>query len=79
MKNQGSSPGARRGSCPFLWEQEKLRDRVIHGYCRDPQTGVMWIPGFWEYWNRCRSEKHIVCRRYRFFCRQVRRSQAHAS
>lgn len=68
-----------QGCCPFLWERGESRDLVIRGYCRDPQTGTTWIPSFWEYWNRCRSGRHIACRRYRFFCRQLKRLEAKAS
>jgi hypothetical protein len=79
MSERGRSPGTGKGSCPFLWERGESPGRVIQGYCRDPQTGATWIPSFWDFWNRCRSERYILCRRYRFFSRQLKRLEAKAS
>lgn len=59
--------GLAESDCPYLWRQADVREQVIPGFCQDPLSGIRKIPGFWEYWNRCATAKHIVCRRYRRF------------
>lgn len=60
-------------ACPYLWRsatREEQEDPVVPGTCRDPLSGARMVPGFWEYWNRCTTTKHILCRRYRRHRRQ---------
>ncbi len=51
--------------CPYFWRQADAQEWVIPGYCRDLASGFTKVPGFWEYWNRCTTVKHILCRQYR--------------
>jgi hypothetical protein len=55
-------------SCPYLCRQadpNASHDRVIPALCRDPLSGLGIVPGFWHYWNRCTTPKHLRCPRYR--------------
>lgn len=60
------------GSCPYLERQADLDETLVPAHCRDPASMSRTIPGFWEYWNRCLTVKHIHCPRYR---RHRRRSR----
>ena len=54
--------------CPYLsppTDRQHHRDEIVPGTCRDPVSGLSRAPGFWEYWNRCTSLKHLRCPRYR--------------
>jgi hypothetical protein len=62
--------GVRERSCPYIWRQADLQEQMVPGTCRDPVSGLSQTPGFWEYWNRCLSPKHIRCRRFRRYQRQ---------
>jgi hypothetical protein len=59
--------------CPYLlWPTgpQGHDDQLVPACCRDPVSGFSTLPGFWEYWNRCTTTKHILCRRYRRHQRQ---------
>lgn len=51
--------------CPYLHRQPDLEETLVPAYCRDPASRVRTVPGFWEYWNRCTTAKHIRCPLYR--------------
>ncbi len=53
-----------RMRCPYLWQADP-EGQVVPGLCRDPVSGLTTVPGFWEYWNRCTTAKHIRCPVYR--------------
>jgi hypothetical protein len=68
MREQGSAM-----NCPFIFwptDPQGLEDQLVPACCRDPVSGFSTPPGFWEYWNRCTTHKHILCRRYRHHQRQ---------
>ncbi|HET7853123.1 MAG TPA: hypothetical protein VFM04_01520 [Candidatus Methylomirabilis sp.] len=55
-------------NCPYLLcptDPQVHDDQLVPARCGDPVSGFSILPGFWEYWNRCRTSKHILCRRYR--------------
>jgi len=54
--------------CPYLHRPTDLdvhHGEIVPATCRDPVSGLSRAPGFWEYWNRCTSLKHLRCPRYR--------------
>jgi hypothetical protein len=59
-------------NCPYLLgpTDPVHDDQLVPARCRDPVSGSSVLPGFWEYWNRCTTLKHIACRRYRRYKRQ---------
>lgn len=63
------SPG---GGCPYLHRQPDLAGTLVPAHCGDPGSRLSTVPGFWEYWNRCTTGKHIRCPLYR---RHRRRSR----
>jgi hypothetical protein len=67
--------------CPYLFSPSDPQaddDQLVPARCRDPVSGFSTLPGFWEYWNRCTTLKHILCRRYRRHERQSPRVQFEA-
>ncbi len=53
------------GGCPCLHRQPDLEGTLVPAYCRNPVSILSTVPGFWEYWNRCTTVKHIRCLLYR--------------
>ncbi len=61
---------SRDKDCPYLQPHADFDVHVVPAYCRDPGSGLTSFGGFWEYWNRCTTIKHIRCPLYRRYQRQ---------